>query len=56
MFPMDRKPIPVAIEYDGARGKRLVKRFGCSRRGRSFYVRMEMAGKRPRLLPPVTKE
>jgi hypothetical protein len=44
MFPMDRKPVPVAVEYT-SRGRRAVRRFDCAFAARRFY-----ASKQPKVI------
>jgi len=51
MFPMDRKPVPVGVEYT-ARGKRVVKVFRNAVEAKRFYVRMYKAGAAPRVVNP----
>ena len=52
MFPMDRTPLPIVIEYT-SRGKRGRKRFEDSARSaRAFYVAKDKAGAEPRVLKP----
>lgn len=46
MFPMDRKPVPVAVEYT-SRGQRVVKTFATAYLARRFYVAKFRAGANP---------
>lgn len=49
MFPMDRKPVPVAVEYDRA-GVRVRKTFADPFAARRFYSAKLRNGKRPRVV------
>ena len=49
MFPMDRKPIKVVIEYD-AKGERVTKEFKDAYTSRRFYVTKDREGKHPKIV------
>jgi hypothetical protein len=49
MFPMDRKPIPVAVEYT-SRGKRVTKTFPDAYAAKRFYTAKHRAGANPRVV------
>ncbi len=46
MFPADRKPTPISVEYD-CRNGRSCKSFACAFEARRFYVSKSKAGKHP---------
>lgn len=49
MFPMNRAPLPVVVEYD-SRGQRVRKTFSDAYQSRSFYVRMDKEHRNPRIV------
>ena len=49
MFPMDRKPTPVTVEFD-CRGQRVQRRFADAYQARRFYVAKARANKRPKVI------
>lgn len=49
MFPMNRKPVPVIVEYS-LRGIRVLKRFDDPYKARQFYTQKEKARAGPRVL------
>jgi hypothetical protein len=49
MFPMNRKPLPVTVEYD-KRGKRVSRTFADAYAARRFFSAKAKAGKRPRVV------
>jgi hypothetical protein len=49
MFPMDRKPTAIVVEYDG-RGVRVRRTFPDAITARRFYSAKVKAGARPRVL------
>jgi len=52
MFPMDRMPLPVTVEYS-SRGKRVRKTFENSiHAARRFYIAKAKAGANPKVLRP----
>jgi hypothetical protein len=46
MFPMDRRPLPVTVEYD-SRGQRVRKTFPNEYAARRFYIAKDKAGLHP---------
>lgn len=46
MFPMDYRPMPVAVEYDAARGRR-IKLFNAAIEARRFYAFMDKQSRHP---------
>lgn len=48
MFPEDRKPMPVAVEYD-SRGARVTKQFPDEYAARRFYVAKAKVGANPKV-------
>jgi hypothetical protein len=46
MFPMDRKPLPVCIEFT-SRNQRVVRTFPNEHAAKQFFVSKDRAGKRP---------
>jgi len=51
MFPMDRKPVVVAVEYE-SRGKRVTKQFRSYHESKRFYVQKSNEGKNPKVVKP----
>lgn len=49
MFPMNRKPVAVNVEYSN-RGRRIVKCFDDAHRARRFYAAKDRAGAFPRVV------
>ena len=49
MFPVDRKPMPVSVEYDYRGGRRL-KTFADPYSARRFYVTMSKMDKNPKVI------
>lgn len=49
MFPMDRKPTPVTVEYDGRNGTRVRREFPDAYSARRFYTAKSRAGANPRV-------
>ena len=52
MFPMDRQPIKVVIEYD-AKGERVTREFKDACASRRFYVAKDREGKHPKIVSAV---
>lgn len=50
MFPMDRKPTPVTVEYDGRNGTRVRREFPDAYSARRFYTAKSRAGTNPRVV------
>jgi hypothetical protein len=51
MFPMDRKPTPLMVEYS-VRGRRVLRWFPDAFAARRFYKMKVKAGAAPRVLAP----
>lgn len=49
MFPADRMPVQVAVEYD-SRGVRTIKTFPNAWQARSFYIAKCKAGRNPKVV------
>jgi hypothetical protein len=49
MFPMNRKPMPVTVEYT-SRGKRVTKSFPDAYLAKRFYVAKCKAGANPKVV------
>lgn len=49
MFPINRNPIPVAVEYD-ADGNRMRKVFDCPYKARRFYAAKLKTAANPRVV------
>ncbi len=47
MFPMNRRPVAVVVEYDGKNGERSIKEFPDMYKGRRFYTAKDKEGKNP---------
>lgn len=48
MFPMDRKPVRIAVEYT-ARGKRVLKEFDDPYKARAFFAQKLKSGNDPKV-------
>jgi hypothetical protein len=53
MFPMDRKPQAVCVEYD-VRGERVRRTFSNEYAARRFWILKDRAGKRPAVVAPTS--
>src|SRR3712207_2098053 len=55
MFPMDRQPTPVTVEYT-SRGKRVRRTFPDAHAAKRFYAAKHRAGKDPKVLAALLPE